>query len=177
MSGQGCPICGGPHVGIPDAKGVFHRATVCPGWRTAYHGPIGHILTVTDKKGAQLAISGGEMCGDCAAIHSKAQLWGYRPRAPWFEGTKAQLENYIWDTLAAGYTQPETALRTGLSESKIQRCIAKWKKRAKKEDCWRETPDLGLVHNEGEFVSISQASARDRSDYANVCYGTYDEPR
>lgn len=134
-----CPICGGPHVGVSDHKGVFRRRDICPGWRVAYHGPTGHRITVTDKTGIERDVAGWEICADCGACWSRAQwtrekkhAWWYEPgdvAVPWFERPMPELERQALGYMSEGFTQAEAANMVGRSARWLSTIVTKQKKR------------------------------------------------
>jgi len=92
-----CPVCGGPRVGVSGANGAFYSAPICDGWRSAYHGPMNHTLTVTNKYGEEITMRGVDMCADCAVIWSHAKWETPQRIIDWAEAKFGVLPDFYAD--------------------------------------------------------------------------------
>ena len=146
-----CPVCGGPFVGVWNShKAMFRKEDACGGWRTAYHGPLGHFVIVPDKRGIERSIPGHKLCGDCAATWSRAVWKAEKPLPAWYEEPMRDIEREALGYLSEGFTQENAAKMVGMSQQWMSSLVVRQRKKYTQTRILSgNTGKLWIVHNRG----------------------------
>ena len=114
-----CPGCRGDGLkrGVP----VAGMGEMLEAWKDVFSGPVGHWIDIPGPDGV-VTYRTDEVCGNCVAMYSKADLSGYagiiKPQ-PWYASTRTL--KAAGDAIIAGYTQDEAAEQIGVDRATLQR--------------------------------------------------------